>query len=297
MKQTAALILDFHTPKRIEQTGFWFGPKNPETAIVMVHGLGGSALSGIEKALARHLVDNSTGVLLFNNRGYGVINKVYKDAPKTKKGYKRFYAGAAHEVFTDCPDDIQGAINAAKKMGATRVFLAGHSTGCQKSIYWAKKAAKKRSAVDGIILLAPISDYSFALKVNTGELEKTTRIAKKMVAAGKKHDLLPQSVWPRTEDAQRFLSLYTPDSQEEIFTYAQPKKIPRVLRSIEIPILAVFAQHDEFLDRPADALANWFTRQIYSGEAVVIRNTMHSFQKKEKEVAQLMVRFMKERYN
>jgi pimeloyl-ACP methyl ester carboxylesterase len=233
-------------------------------------------------------------VLLFNNRGFGVINKVYKDAPRTKKGYKRFYAGAAHEVFTECPDDIQGAINAAKKMGARRIFLAGHSTGCQKSIYWAKKIGK---GADGIILLAPISDYSFALKVNTGELEKATRIAKELVHKGKKHQLLPQDVWPRTEDAQRFLSLYTPDSAEEIFTYAQPKKIPRVLRSIEIPILAVFAEHDEFLDRPADDLAEWFTHQMYTGESVVIRNTMHSFQKKEKEVAQLMVRFMKERYN
>lgn len=294
MKKTPALILQFHTPKGIEQTGFLIGPEKPTTAVVMIHGLGGSALTGIEAILAQHLADASTGVLLFNNRGYGVINKIYKDAPKTKKGYKSIYAGAAHEVFTDCPDDIQGAINTARKMGAKRVFLAGHSTGCQKSIYWAKKMGK---GVDGIILLAPISDYSYALKVNQGELERATKAARALVEQGKKHELLPPGLWPRTEDAQRFLSLYTPHSQEEIFTYAQPKKRPTAFARVEIPILALIGEHDEFLDRPATELAHWFTKYIYTGEAVVIPDTMHSFQKKEKQVAGRIAAFMNERYN
>ena len=113
------------------------------------------------------------------------------------------------------------------------IYLAGHSTGCQKSVYYAIKKADR--AVKGLILLAPISDYAAERMRNTkGTLLRATTVAQKLVKAGKKHDLLPKNVWHGVIDAQRFLSLYTPTSAEEIFSYAQPKKNPSVLKKVKV---------------------------------------------------------------
>ena len=160
---TPAHVVEIITPKRFVLNGLWFGPysakatkgtaKKPKRVIVWMHGLGSSVFSklGIIELLAR----GDTAVLAFNNRGHDVVSK-------SARGKKYIIAGAAHEVFTDCVDDIQGAINFVKKQGVRDIYLVGHSTGCQKSIYWAHK--KKGKGIKGIILLAPLSDYSVALR-------------------------------------------------------------------------------------------------------------------------------------
>src|SRR3989344_5371271 len=131
-------VVEIVTPKNVLLNGLWLGPKKPKRAIVWVHGLGSSMFSKL--ALAERLVDSQTAVIVFNNRGH---DKVATISTASKR---RIRGGAAHEIFTDCADDIQGAINYAKKAGAKSVYLAGHSTGCPKSVYW---GAKKRNGVKG----------------------------------------------------------------------------------------------------------------------------------------------------
>jgi pimeloyl-ACP methyl ester carboxylesterase len=82
-------------------------------------------------------------------------------------------------------------------------------------------------------------------------------------------------------DAQRFLSLYTPDSAEEIFTYAQPGKIPRTLQKSRIPTLVMLAGKDEHTKRPANDLAQWFDQNIRAPHrTVVVPGVGHSFSSK-----------------
>ena len=200
------------------------------------------------------------------------------------------------EVFTDCVDDIQGAVNFARRQGAKNIFLVGHSTGCQKSVYWAHK--KKGRGVRGIILLAPLSDYSVALRDDkAGNLARARGVARALVRRGKKHELLPQSIWPHIDDAQRFLSLYAPESVEEMFTYAQPKKTPRIFRSVRVPMLAIFAGADEFGDRPAKEIVQWFERNNRSRafKNGVIPNVQHGFRGAELRVVQEVRKFIKGR--
>ncbi len=222
--------------------------------VIIVHGLTSSLFSRVPRELPAHLVGRNTAVLTFNNRGHGVVNGF-------QKGDRSFIAGSTHEVFTDCVDDIRGAVTLARRMGARKIYLAGHSTGCQKSIYYASKM-RNRSLVNGIILLAPVSDYAAALKGDKRKLAKGVKLARALIKTGKKHELMPESLltsWS-IDDAQRFLSLYTPDSQETIFSYEQPKRIPRILQSVKLPILVVWAEKDEYADRPAKEIAEWFER-------------------------------------
>ncbi len=281
------------TPQKAILNGLWCGPssdkatkgkpKKPKRVIVWVHGLGSSMWSKL--GIVEKLVDSTTAVLVFNNRGHDVVARI------STTGKKRIQGGAAHEVFTDCVDDIQGAVNLAKQSGAKEIFLAGHSTGCQKSVYW----ASKKRGVRGIILLAPISDYSAEVKLRGNKrVVRAALAARALVGRGKKHTLLPENIWHETLDAQRFLSLYTGKGAEEIFTYWNPAVNPRTLKSVKIPLLTLLAESDEFADRPAKKIEDWFLKYAKKQDAThVISRVAHSFSGGESRVARLIRDWMK----
>jgi pimeloyl-ACP methyl ester carboxylesterase len=276
--------VEIETPKRVHLNGLWFGEKGAERVIIWVHGLG-SSLFG-KTAIFDHLVTKDTAVLSFNNRGHDNV-------ASATQGKKRILAGAAHEVFTDCIDDIEGAVRFAKGTGAKEIFLAGHSTGCQKSIYW---AAKRGEGVTGIILLAPISDRSAEIHQHgTSKVERALRVARTLVKRGKKHELLPPGIWHGTFDAQRFLSLCSLESEEEIFPYWDKNRVPKTLRKVKLPILVLLAEKDEFNDRPAKKMMDWFATHVRNWKGIVIiKNVPHSFKGGEDWVARHIGIFMKE---
>src|SRR3989338_10849106 len=135
-------VAEIVTPKRVLLNGLWFGAKRPNRVIIWVHGLGSSVFSKL--GIVEKLVDKNTAVISFNNRGHDKVSRIARVGEK--RIGKTILGGGAHEVFTDCVDDIQGAINFVRRAGVKNIYLAGHSTGCQKSIYWAgKKSGHGRS--------------------------------------------------------------------------------------------------------------------------------------------------------
>ena len=291
---TPAHVIEIVTPKKFLLNGLWFGPymksgkpKKPKRVIIWVHGLTSSAFSRLP--IVKELMSHDTAVLTFSNRGHDVISRL----PRAD-GTKSALMGKAHELFTECVDDIQGAINFVRRTGARQVYLAGHSTGCQKSVYWAHK--KKARGVAGIILLAPLSDYADAATFDKGgRLARATRMARALVRAGKRHQLLPYEIWPGVADAQRFLSLHTPDSIEQsIFSYFDEKKKSKIFSSVRKPIFVLFADKDEYADRPAKDIADWFARNTKSKrlKMQIIPAVKHNFKGAEKLVARHITGFV-----
>ena len=136
-------------------------------------------------------------------------------------------------------------------------------------------------------MLGPLSDYSGELKAKgAAALKRGIAYAKKLVAAGKPHELMPAKLgeWFAC-DAQRFLSLYSPDSAEEIFSYARAEVVPTSLRRVSLPILVALAGADEYGDRPPEEIAAWFLKHLYTGEVVTIPGVTHSFNGAEKQLA------------
>ncbi len=264
-------ILTILTPKKFILNGLYFGPSKPKNLYIYLHGLGGNMLSHAE--LTEKIVNSSAGVSVFNNRGAGLINGVKKVDLKKDSGYSYQKAGSAHEVFTECVDDIAGAIESAKKIGAKNIYLMGHSTGCQKIIYYLAK--KKIDNIQGAILLAPMSDYPSAL-IDKKASHKAEFYARKLVKAGRDHELLPENIWPSLIDAQRYLSLYTPDSAEEIFTYASNQE-PKLLKKVKVPLLIVLAGDDQHRDRPVAEIADWFKINRRVDKIKIIKNSQHHF--------------------
>jgi pimeloyl-ACP methyl ester carboxylesterase len=286
----ACFQVQIETPKEVALDGLWFGSRTAKRAIIHMHGLFSSAFSSY---LVRDLADSRTAVITFNNRGNATIRGM-KRYTKTKKGYVRFNAGTAHEVFTECIDDIQGAIDFAQSQGVQEVYLSGHSSGCHKSMYYLAKK-KNPSIVKGLILLAPLSDYaSTAIFDTNGHLARATKKARALVAAGEPHTMLPDSLWPMPMDAQRFLSLYTPDSVEEIFCYATPGKTPTTLRRVTVPTLVIMAGQDEYADRPLSEIATWFdTHACMPHDIHTVPNAPHNFATREETVTATIKKWLR----
>lgn len=280
----AVHLIHFHTPKGVGLNGYWIGAMRPKRVIIWMHGLGSSMFSKLP--IARMLAKNLTAVMMFNNRGHDTV-------ASASRGAKRLKAGAAHERFTDCLDDIDGAVAFAKRTGAGELYLCGHSTGAQKSALY----ASKRRGIKGIVLLAPISDYASAAHTHgTAAVAKAVSYARNLVKRGKADALIPEEIWPHgLYDAQRFVSLYSGSSPEEVFPYWDPARRARVLRSIKTPTLVVLAENDEYADRSASDMAEWFLDTIYEGEVSIVSDAPHSFSGAEKKTADVIARFLKER--
>jgi pimeloyl-ACP methyl ester carboxylesterase len=279
------------TPKRYLLDALWFGGHHPTTGIIFVHGLGSHAFAHHDYLTP--LATHDTAVLYFSNRGHDGVAGIKRVKRGSKKGYIYEHAGVAHEVFSDCVDDIQGAINLLVKRGARRVYLVGHSTGCQKIIFHLSHT-RNTKRVAGAILLCPISDYAAAMHQDDARRKKAEKLARSFVRSKKAHELLPKKIWPGPLDAQRFLSLYTPDSKEEIFAYAQPRKIPRTLQRVETPVLVVFAGDDEYRDRDTEEIAEWFRANLRAkvSDIEIIPGALHSFGGKETKLAKMIHRWI-----
>lgn len=249
--------------------GLSLGKRTSSTAFIFIHGFSSSLFAGIP--LAKKLSNKDSQVVLFNNRGHDFIAKLKKVDKAAKKGYKTQLIGSSHEVFTDCIYDIEGAIKFASERGASNIYLVGHSTGCQKTVFaTARISSQYTSVLKGIVLLAPISDYAGELAhEGTQKVKNALKYARNMVQSGRPHDLMPTEIWHKLIDAQRFLSLNDPESEEEVFSYSQPKKEATTLRALRIPILAILGDSDEHLDRPARAVADWLSEEL--GSLVTVR--------------------------
>jgi len=268
-------VIQIETPKKCILDGLLLGPKKIKTVFIFIHGLGGSLFSQMK--LANSLISKNHSVIVFNNKGFGTINKIKKINKKNDKGYENITGGFAHEVFTDCVDDIDGAVNYALKIGAKEIVLVGHSTGCQKSVYYLSK--RKKSKVSGAVLLAPMSDFAHMIaSTETKKYKQLIATAKSMVKNNKSSELMPSNLCPLPIDAQRFLSLFTSESQEEIFSYAS-KKEPKILKSIKKPLLIILAGNDEYMDRPMTEIFSWF-KNVLAGkesEVKIINKAPHNF--------------------
>lgn len=274
------------TPKQVVLNGLLFGSRKPKRVLVWVHGLSGSAFSN-GRYLTK-LVDANTTVLTFNNRGHDIVSGI-----RHADGTFGPYGGEVHETFTDCADDIEGAVRFARRLGAKEIFVGGSSTGSQKTVHWASRTKQMRG-IRGYILAVPLSDHASAVALyGKRKVQRALDAARTLVGKGKPRELLPRGLWHQPFDAQRFLSLYSGEGAEEVFPYWDTARRALSLARIKRPTLVLLAGKDEYGDRPAQAIARWFEERIRAPHRVtVVPRVGHGFKGGEITVAREIRRFM-----
>lgn len=279
--------VSFQTKDKLTLNGLFSLPKNAKSVCIYIHGLFDDVFNGLGLEMAEKLYDEGYGILVFNNRGTGFVSS-FTRYEKQKKNYVNL--GTAYETFTDCVYDLDAASAFLQANNVKKVHLIGHSTGCQKAVYYVSQL-KKQSKIKSVILFAPLSDYSVGIQ--DPHYAEKLGYAQLLVKSGQKHQLLPQKLYSELLSAQRYVSLYSPNSKEEIFTYASDKKA-KILRTVSIPTLAVFGENDEYLDRPVLELVEWFEENIHAKAKQVewIEGANHSFKGEEKQLGKLITSWL-----
>lgn len=253
-------------------------------ALIWLHGLTSSFDSGQElmRQLSQACVNHGIGYFKFNTRGHHLVD--YGSHTAKQNGF----VGASHEKFADTTKDILAIISLARRRGYTKFILAGHSTGAQKVLYYYAKQHDPR--INGLILAGPASDIAGELKrirpyLLLRRLEQARRRATKHP-----NELVPKSWGPWSN--QRYISLFTPGSVEEVFPYHRLGGRWTFLKNARLPIVMISGERDQYLDQPAKKIMQMFRNQATKSKSfhgIVIPGADHGFRRHQRQLTKHII--------
>ncbi|OYT60095.1 alpha/beta hydrolase [Euryarchaeota archaeon ex4484_178] len=275
----------FPTGDNLRTSGFLMGAESDEV-IVFLHGMGGNFYKwGILQG-AREILDRGISLFTFNNRGAEIV-KDFKDLEG-----EHHTLGTAFENFEECTEDISVALDLLEDTGYSRFHLLGHSTGCQKILYYAYKSKDPR--ISSLIHLAPADDYEIWRNELGEDFLRIVDIANDMISRGEGNKI----IWELYEKtgtlwtASRFLSFASRENWEaKMFNYENLE----IFSQVKLPTLIFLGNEDPYFLKPIDFYAEKL-RNAYKGEKLklkIVNGGDHSFHGKEKEVFGEIVEFVK----
>ncbi|MBR0232876.1 MAG: DUF1749 domain-containing protein [Synergistaceae bacterium] len=199
--------------------------------------------------------------------------------------------GSWNEDFNYVDEDIEGYLNFAHKEGYKNIILAGHSLGANKVIYYLSRHHDKNN-VSHFILLSP-ANLTWLMK-NVTEREK--QIILEYVESGNENKILPFYFmgWVECIAKTAYQWLFTPTLNnvhvEADGDFSQAEKITHTGAMI-------IGTYDNFTyGNPAGFLSNINNHMPTAKEnkLIFIQNTGHTYQKKEQEIAEDILKVVKE---
>jgi pimeloyl-ACP methyl ester carboxylesterase len=102
------------------------------------------------------------------------------------------YTGFGFSSLANDADDIASLVKYLRSLGKEKVVLMGHSTGCQDCVEYSNKGKYPDSpAVDGYVLLAPVSDREMGgVFIPQVVMEKSVRVARRLVDKGRGQEVM-----------------------------------------------------------------------------------------------------------
>lgn len=173
-----------------------------ETAIVHLHGKGSSFLGGPGRAVPPRMPHVSHLVLNMRFRDLAYTRAEVPSEDFTSGEVP--VGGGFWESIADGHRDVAAAVAFLRDGGASRVVVAGHSSG---GFYTADYGARDPDLA-GRILISPLTGNRTALPVwfpNDQALEAALAQARAMVAKGRGRQLIPLDAWYYAISAQSFL--------------------------------------------------------------------------------------------
>jgi len=287
MENLKGELVPFATKDGLILHGFLARPKTKcDKALLHVHGLYSTFYrSKYAMELGKAAVNNGFNFLTIEQRGSYAAFGI-----KRKKGRKTigFQGGGAYEKFENCIYDIEGAIRLLGKFKIRKIYLEGHSTGCQKVTYYQYKKKDKR--VKGIVLLAPADDFNFRKKDLGKKFNEAVRYAR-----SHKKALMPSRYIKGIMTTKRFLSFSDQRFVEaRLFNYDRQKLLE--FSRIKEPVLAVFGSKEQYEIKPVKEYMKILKKNSNSRHfnSLIINGADHGFNGKENELADSVVKWLKD---
>lgn len=280
------LLTKIKTRDGISLDGIYVKPKRKsDTALIWIHGLASYFSSGqtLIKELSELCQKNGIGYFKFNTRGHDIV---------VRGQGKHKLLGTLFEKFEDSVLDIKALAGFAKKLGYKNIILAGHSTGANKATYYLYRTKDRN--IKEVLLIGSLSDIAGEIKrVGKRKFLKNLEVAKKLYKKDPFSFFISKGF---LYTAYRYLGLYTPGKAEDTFPYYNPKANWKALGSIRQPIAVIIGSRDEHLDRSPEKFIEAFRKNAQKTKnfnGFVVKNAGHNFVKKEKELAKIIVGWLK----
>ena len=251
---------------------------------IHVHGLNGNFYENrFLDTLAKSYTDKNYAFLTFNNRGTGFITELLK--------WNNFTViWGCLERFKDCVLDIEGVVNCVKSKGYKDIILEGHSYGCNKVLYYYNH--KKDNNIKQIVLLAPCDIPSECKKFLSEEeynivKEQSTRL----VEENKENELINFSAMTNGKiSSWTFYYDFLPNGENDFIKYKDGVNAKsEVLNNIDIPVLVIFGDEDEFvLTEPIEVIKWYLENNLSDCNIQIIEKSDHLYTGKYEELGKVV---------
>lgn len=273
-------INDCYTSDGLKLFMAHFDAGERDICVVFNHGMTGS-IAGSYFALvwAEKLNEKGVSLLAAENRGHNIMNDMHMADGTSVR------LGTAYEKIEDCVIDFACGIEKAKALGYKRIILAGHSLGCNKSIYY---YSQKKPDIIGIIMASMPDMFAYEDAMGEGYREGLLAEARKNIAAGNPDKLVEVEgvSWVPMSSAT-YVNWYSEGSVlDNIPVVRNPEKWEQ-LAEIDVPILTFSGGDEEDIYHHMDLIKEKALK-CPDFEYYTIPNTDHSYRKKEPECAEIV---------
>ncbi len=279
-------IVEITTKDKLELPGILFEPKaKTKTAIIHVHGFVGNFYENkFIGGLAKASINRRVAFLSFNNRGAGIVTEFIRRKNNKVKYVK---IGGSLERFEDCIIDLRAAIDFLSRKGYSKIFLQGHSSGCQKITYYQYKTQDKR--VKGLILLAPVDDVGYVKRLLGKKYRAALKIVRALIRRGKRTASVPKWIqfYPMLNAGVAFQVIDKESPSGRLFDYSGEL---REISEVTCPLLAVFGSKDEYEEKPEQKLE--LLRDKTGCDVKLVNGANHGFSGYERKLESI-ARWMK----
>ena len=280
-------IDDSYTEDGLRLPMVHFNSIEKNICVIFIHGMCQTIIDNyFSTVLGNILLENNIGFLYEHNRGHSIENDILmKDGT-----YKRY--GCMYEIFEDCIYDIDLAISKAKLLGYKKIILMGHSYGCNKLIYY---YYKKHPDIIGLIL-ASAPDMIGLQLLRQSEYEELIKEAKENIDNSNPTKLLSKMI----EDymymsSQTFYNWYNENSNLDNLPVMKYSDNWYQFESIDVPVLTFSGSNETDNYLHLDLLKSK-AKSCKDFKFKIIDNSDHFYHRKEKEISEIILNWIQEKY-
>lgn len=287
-------LLHRYTKDGLNLLGCYWGNETEhkkDCCVVFTHGMFDNLLENtFAHILGEELSKNGYGFIFGHNRGYGVINNIIKKDPKTKKTSEKII-GSTFENFGEAIYDVELWLDEARKLGYSKIILAGHSLGCLKNLYYISK--KGFSWINGFIFIS--APDSSGLIERSGEFEKMFVEAEKNIGNGRAKKILLKKMLGVFPISSRTLLNLRKGGIADVFPLVENPEDFGIFSKINKPILMVAGEKDSiFVNSFEDdiKILREKAKNCPDFTGKLIKGATHRYIKKEKELTEVVTNWV-----
>lgn len=278
-------IIEVKTKSENTLFGCLYGEKYKDTCVIITNGTCGNIFENkFLQVVGEELEKNKISFIYAHNSG--AFHRI--DTP-TRSGKP---IGNTYDLFDNCLEDLQSFVDFAKDYGYKHIILGGHSYGANKVVYYLSQNQKEK--IDKYILISP-TDTDRLKDHEQLSADKLMPIAMKFKKENKLDEVMPEMFDNYNYyTARAFLDFIKNKHAKNLPVYSKNGDWKQ-LKSMRQTALFVMGEKDGFAFGDTIKHLETIKENTKTKKSIVkvIENCGHTFRNKEKELAKVILDFVK----